>query len=107
MILIERNLLKNKFRLLHMILFIIYFSINFCFAAPTLSLENRSTFLVNVEPIDNEKAKLLEGGKSNSENVVVEQMQNNPPTASRPRFPSPKPNPEPVPLPAERGFSND
>ena len=32
--------------------------------------------------------------------LTNEQFQNNPPTASRPRFPAPKPTPIPAPIPA-------
>lgn len=104
MVLSGKKLLKSKFRLFNVSLFIICFSVSLCFAAPnTPSQEIKSTSAVNAEPIDNGKSKLPEDMNSNNGNLTVEQMQNNPPTASRPRFPSPKPNPEPAPMPAEKG----
>jgi hypothetical protein len=103
----EKKLLKTKFRLIHVILFPICFSISFCFAAPnTLPQDIKSTSAVNVEPIDG-KTESPKDMNLNKGNLTVDQMQNNPPTASRPRFPIPKPNPEPTPeltpTPTEKG----
>jgi hypothetical protein len=62
------------------------------------------------QPLNDDKVESTVDMKAQDGNLTNEQIQNTPPTVSRPRFPTPKPTPVPVPSTAqgsEGGLNND
>jgi ABC-type oligopeptide transport system substrate-binding subunit len=56
---------------------------------------------VDIQPVGNDTAKSPVDMKVQRGNLTGEQFQDNPPTASRPRFPTPKPTPTPALAPVQ------
>lgn len=54
------------------------------------------------QPVNDDRVKSTVDMKAQDGNLTNEQFQNNQPTASRPRFPTPKPIPVPAPVPVQR-----
>lgn len=53
------------------------------------------------QPVNDDKVKSTIDIKGQDGDLTNEQFENNPPTASRPRFPTPKPSPVPSPAPVQ------